>query len=163
MKAARVTTNTLEAFLTHFSREQALRPDLLDVPIPCRQGTDLAPQDCFYAPAPDCMSGSKELEESEAYACILPRLCLLSSFLPKAHEGPPDFADHLPDIARYIFTFPVLCSRAFAKMVKRSDPMAILILHHFDRVSGRLLPRTNFWWAQKTNGHVANSVTGLAA
>jgi len=152
VKAARVSSATLDTFLSHFSREQALRPDLLHLPIPCRQGTDLAPQNCFHAPLPDCMPGSKELEESDAYACILPRLCLLSSFLPEAHDEAPDVGDHLPDIARYVFTFPVLCSRAFAKMVKRRDPMALLLLYHFYRASGKLLPRTSFWWAQKRVG-----------
>jgi len=89
--------------------------------------------------------------EEMGYATIINELCLILSFLPEAQPSEPvrTKTSLLPELVRYIFTFPVMCRGPFASMVQQSDPHALLLLYHFYRAVRILLPPDEGWWAYK--------------
>lgn len=89
-------------------------------------------------------------EAVEAYTLVIRRLCIILSFLPEMRSLRTEkaYEDVLPDLARYIFTFPIVCFRECEALARRQDPKWWLVLYHFYRAARIVLP-DHFWWAQR--------------
>ncbi|KAH8689385.1 hypothetical protein BGW36DRAFT_420724 [Talaromyces proteolyticus] len=87
----------------------------------------------------------------DVYTPIIIQLCLILSFLPEAQ--PPSLANAksplLPELARFILSFPLVCHGSFATLVQQREPRALLLLYHFYRAARILLPFEKYWWAHK--------------
>jgi hypothetical protein len=122
--------------------------DLLNIPFLYIRGTDLEVSNPWLY-IPNLQDALDPIEDG--YAPLVTQLCLVLSFLPEAQ--PPKAVSSesplLPELARYILQFPVLCRGPFASMVEQSDPHALLLLYHFYRAVRILLPPGECWWAQK--------------
>lgn len=103
---------------------------------------------------------SSELENGEGDITVYERaisgLSLLLSFLSNDRsqsKGEPKSIDNspvksiLPELASYILLFPVMCYGPFASKVQQSDLRALIVLYHFYRAVGLLLPSHEYWWA----------------
>lgn len=86
-----------------------------------------------------------------AYDYVLNQLCVILSFLPECRQMVPfqNAPSLLPRLARHIFVFPVICRGAFAAMITKRDPHALLLVYHLYRAVRLLLPSTEYWWASK--------------
>lgn len=160
-EAAKINRCTLQFFQSFFAYKRALEPQLLTAPLPSyTRGVDMPPQECW---GPGRRVLTLDIDEddevgdlnAEAYENVVPRLCLMLSFLPEAQDLDVECSgalsdDLLPDFSRYVFTFPALCERPFAQMVKRGDPKALVLMYHFYRaVRISLSGKESCWWAQK--------------
>ncbi|KAF7562160.1 hypothetical protein G7046_g1998 [Stylonectria norvegica] len=87
---------------------------------------------------------------ADAYIRVVQRLCVILSFLPEMRNPESDKAHEecLPDLARYIFSFPIMCSWESQALARGQHLKWWLILYHFYRAARILLP-TQFWWAQR--------------
>ncbi|KAK9236975.1 hypothetical protein V1525DRAFT_388921 [Lipomyces kononenkoae] len=146
--AAQISNGTLAKYHDYFSYHRPLSLKLLSIPLPYTRSTDLAISNpCHHVPktpdAPDPIE--------DGYAPVVTQLCLILSFLPETRPPEAVSADSplLPDLARFIFSFPVLCRGPFVSMVQQSDPHALLLLYHFYRAVRILLPPDQCWWAHK--------------
>jgi hypothetical protein len=86
-------------------------------------------------------------KETTGYASVINHLCLILSFVPEA--GADAVTSLLPELTRYIASFPLICGKHFAEMVHQSDPHSLLLLYPFYRAVKILLPPGQCWWAQK--------------
>jgi hypothetical protein len=143
--AAKVSHTTWARYQDYFSYHRPLSMELLDVPPQCVQGTDPAISNLHKDRALGTHVGSHEVEDG--YVSTVTEICLLESFL--SEERSTDASPLVPKLARYIFTFPVVCCGGFGSMVQQSDPHALLLLYHFYRSVRILLPADEFWWAHK--------------
>lgn len=132
--AAQISKGTLANYQDFFSCDRPLNVELLQPP-PYTRGTDLT------------NAWEHGQDEVDGYSPIINHICLILSFLPEA--GPDAVAPLLPQLARYIVSFPLLCRGFFASKVQQSDPHALLLLYHFYRAVRILLPPDECWWAQK--------------
>lgn len=98
-------------------------------------------------------NGGGEMAE---YERAITGLSLLLSFLPNNHSQPNGELQSidnsfvktiLPELASYILLFPVMCHGQFAFKVQQSDLRALIVLYHFYRAVGILLPSREYWWA----------------
>ncbi|KAH8658221.1 hypothetical protein BX600DRAFT_514729 [Xylariales sp. PMI_506] len=152
MAAARISTDTLAGFRRVLSYHRPLDSESLALP-PARiwADGDLAKLRPLHVLMPE--------DPVEAYELVVTRLSLILAFLPEAR--PPAAADGadeaasaellelLPDLARYIFTLPMLCYGPVVSMVEGNDPHVVLLLYHFYRAVRILLPSEQYWWAHK--------------
>jgi hypothetical protein len=147
--AAHINNSTLAKYQNFFSYHRPLNSELLNIPLPYTRGTDWAISNPWQHRAPKIQDTPDPIEDG--YAPVITRLCLILSFLPEAR--PPDSigaeSPLLPELARYIFSFPVMCHGPFASMAQQSDPHALLLLYHFYRAVRILLPPGECWWAYK--------------
>lgn len=149
VKAAPIDGATLTKYHSFFAYHKQLHDKSLDLPFHYTRGQDLAistpwnhVSDTIIKPAPDPIR--------DGYMPAITRLCLIQSYLPEA-QPPTSIASDpalLQEMGRYILTFPVTSYGAFASMVERSDPHAMLLLYHFYRAARKLLPGSEYWWAQ---------------
>lgn len=136
---AQISNDTLAKYQILFSPDRPLSLEMLKIPLPYIRGTELA--DIHHAPDP----------VENGYGNVIAALCLILSFLPEARPQDHVKSDSslLPELARYIFLFPVLCRGPFASKVQQSNPQALLLLYHFYRGVRILLPPSRYWWASK--------------
>lgn len=138
-------SSTVVDFQDHFSYQQALTLESLDIPISNVPDTELAGLQ-------DHLCKSEELSNPalEGYKTVVTELCLIISFLSDANFSDSISSESplLPDLARYVFSFPVLCRGQFASMIQQRDPHALLVLYHFYRAVKILLPPDKCWWAR---------------
>ncbi|ERS99020.1 hypothetical protein HMPREF1624_04215 [Sporothrix schenckii ATCC 58251] len=92
--------------------------------------------------------------EDGGYAHVLDGLCLLMSFLPENPSCQPDATTPEPpsaplqaDLARCVFSFPILCRGTFVSLLRKNDPDALFVLYHFYRTARLILPEPTCWWA----------------
>ncbi|KAF7560550.1 hypothetical protein G7046_g3593 [Stylonectria norvegica] len=132
-EAAQLSSGTLDTYQNFFSYERPLSLELLGIPPPTMQDMGLVISNSQQPSNSEIQEGL--CERREAYASIITRLCLLLSFLPEVQ--PPDSicgkSPLLPELARFIFTFPVRCHGPFTAMIEERDPHALLLLYHFYR------------------------------
>lgn len=145
--AARISNDTLAKYQDAFSYHRPLNLELLRIPLPYTRCTDPAATNPWRRRASEVRDAPDPIEDG--YAAVIPRLCLLLSFLPEAQPPDPVGAESplLPALARYVLSFPVLCHGPFASMVQHGDPHALLLLYHFYRAVRILLPAGRCWWA----------------
>lgn len=159
-KVANINRSTLHSFQSFFAYHRTLDPRQL-VPPAYSRGGEVPPQDCWGPHRRIFTIDDKDGEETEdmdeeSYNDVIPRLCLLLSFLPEASAvgdakcSTALIEGLLPDLSRFIFTFPVLCDSNFARMVKRGDQKALVLMYHFYRAVRILLSgKREYWWAEK--------------
>lgn len=149
VRAAQVTDGTLAQYQDIFWYHRPLSLELLNIPLPHTRGPDLASSNSWQPPLPEVPDTPDPV--ADAYAPAITRICLILSFLPKAWQPDPVSAEStlLPELARYILSFPVMSHGPFASMVQQSDPHALLLLYHFYRAVRILLPPSECWWALK--------------
>ena len=147
VRAAQISNGTLAQYQDFFSYQRPLNLELLNIPLPYTRGTDLAISNPWQHPAPKIQNDPIE----DGYVPVITRLCLILSFLPEAWPPDPVSAESslLPELARYILSFPVMSHGPFASMVQQSDPHALLLLYHFYRAVRILLPPGECWWAHR--------------
>ena len=147
--AAQISNATLTQYQDFFSYHRPLNLGLLNIPLPYTRGTDLAISNPWQNHVPKVQDAPDPIDDG--YAPVIARLCLILSFLPEAR--PPDSisaeSSLLPELAKYILSFPVMCHGPFASMVQQSDPHALLLLYHFYSAVRILLPPCEYWWAHK--------------
>ncbi|KAH8648696.1 hypothetical protein BX600DRAFT_518055 [Xylariales sp. PMI_506] len=150
---AGVTTQAIDMYQAFFDHERPLTADRLCLPnyFESWKGDnvekgDLAAQ--FHQPT--TLDGPQSLDTTEAHRRLVARLCVILSFLPEmrrpGHEKA--YKEALPNLARYIFSFPILCFRESETLTRRRDTKWWLILYHFYRAVRLELPG-EFWWAQQ--------------
>jgi hypothetical protein len=134
IEQAQISTSTIGEFQTFFSRELPYNAEMFQ-PVPYKHGTVLA------------NPWGDHRKETSGYESVINHICLILSFLPEA--GTDDTTLVLPELTRYIASFPLISGRYFAEMVHRRDPHSLLLLYHFYRAVRILLPADQCWWAQK--------------
>lgn len=145
-QAANISNSTGIEYQNFFSYHRPLSLELLEMPLPNTLDTDLATWQHHGH------TGQGEPDPIEhGYALVVEQICILQSYLPEANplvsiENEPSLA---LDLARSIFTFPILCRGPFASMVHQSDPHALLLLYHFYRTTRILLSSNHYWWAHR--------------
>lgn len=148
VEAAQISNDTLARYQAFFSYNRPLNIEHLNMPRLFAGNTDLAistPWKNFH----------KIPEASDSigmrYAHIISELCLILSFLPESK--PPESVSTekplLPELVRYIFSFPMMCRGLFVSMLQQSDPHALFLLYHFYRAVRILCPLDQCWWAYK--------------
>lgn len=149
VQAAQISSNTLAKYQDFFSYHRPLSMEMLQPPLPYSRGTDMATSKLWEYRVPVTPKVPDLVRDG--YQPIITELCLILSFLPEARPPQPVGTDSplLPALARYMFTFPVLCRGPFASMIHQSDPHALLLLYHFYRAVRILLPLDQYWWAHK--------------
>jgi hypothetical protein len=149
VKAAKVGNDTLVDYQDHFSYHRPLHLNLLNIPLPNTRDSDLANLDTWNGYLPKMQEPLDIIKDG--YTAIVTELCLIISFLPDTLPSENAGAESplLPALARYIFSFPVVCRGPFTSMVQQSDPHALLVLYHFYRAARILLPPDECWWAYK--------------
>jgi hypothetical protein len=148
VEAAQISSDTLARYQVFFSYNRPFNLEQLNIPLPFTRGAGLA----FSTRWEDVHKISEESNSTEmGYEAIIGELCLILSFLPEAQplkfgstETPP-----LPELVRFIFTFPITCRGPFASMFQQSDPHTLLLLYHFYRAVRILLPSDKCWWASE--------------
>jgi hypothetical protein len=148
-EAAQISDSTLADYQNIFSYHRPLTSELLNVPLPYIRGRGLASSSLWQDHVPKIKEQHNPIHDG--YMNVVTELCLILSYIPEAQ--PPDSISAesplLPDLARYIFSFPVLCRGPFASMIQQSNPYALLLLYHFYRAVRILLPPNECWWAYK--------------
>lgn len=143
-----LTSATIDSYQSFFDYNRPVTVDRLSVPnyfdqpdIGTREEQDLTPY--FHIP-------TEARDIVEAYTRVIPRLCVMLALLPEmASPGNEKaYEDIMPDLARYVFTFPVVCFRESERLSRRQGPKWWLILYHFYRAARIALP-SRFWWAQQ--------------
>mgnify|MGYP005989113499 CR=1 FL=1 len=138
---------TVAEYQTLFSRQQPLTANSLTLPVPPTHGTKS-----------EALALWKQLDQEIHYSfdtierehtMDINQMSVLLSLLT---ESAPlqlviDNPSLLSDIARLVFSFPLLCYRGFAKLVADNDPHALLVLYHFYRATRILLVGSRYWWA----------------
>jgi hypothetical protein len=148
VEAAQISNDTVVRYQAFFSYDRPLDLEQLKVPLPFRRDTGLA----FWTRWEDVHKISKESNSRDmGYEDIISELCLILSFLPEARpvESGSIKTPLLPELVRFIFTFPVMCRGPFTSMFQQSDPHAFLLLYHFYRAVRILLPSDKCWWARE--------------
>lgn len=149
VEAAQISNGTLAKYQDFFSYHRPLNLELLNIPLPYIRGTDLNIANPWQERVPKLQDPLDPV--LDGYAPIVTELCLILSFLPEAR--PPESVSTelplLPELARYIFSFPLLCRGPFASMIHQSNPHALLLLYHFYRAVRILLPPSECWWAHR--------------
>lgn len=147
VKTAQMSKGRLDDYQNHFSFHRPFNLDLLNIPLPRTRDTELADLNLSQGHLPKMQVLSDSI--GDGYTTIVTELCLIMSFLHESNTLKSVGADLtlLPDLARYIFSFPVVCRGIFASMVQHSDPHALLVLYHFYRAVRILLPQDEYWWA----------------
>ncbi|KAI0133848.1 hypothetical protein BJ170DRAFT_176849 [Xylariales sp. AK1849] len=148
-RATQISNVTLARYQHFFSYRRPLNWQLLSFPLLSTQGTDEVNFEPWQLCVPQTQGVPDQIEDG--YVPVIDHLCLIMSFLPEARSPNSVSTESpiLPGLARYIHSFPVLCSGPFASMVQRSDPHALLLLYHFYRAVRILLPSDQYWWAHK--------------
>lgn len=143
-----MSNETLAKCQDFFSRHRPLSVELLNVPLQYSPITDLYPDSWrnkvyYIHAAPD--------PTADQYTPVINRLCMILSFLPEARSPNSGeiHQDILPELIRYVCSFPVFCHGYFATMVQQKDSRALLLLYHFYRAVRVLFPPTRCWWAHK--------------
>jgi hypothetical protein len=147
--AAQISNGTLAKYQEFFSYHQPLSLELLNIPLPFTRSTDLDISNSWGHALPKIEDTPDLIQDG--YMPVISRLCLILSFLPEARPVHAISAESplLPELARYIFTFPVQCYGHFASMIQQGDSHALLLLYHFYRAVRILLPPGECWWANK--------------
>jgi hypothetical protein len=148
LEAAQISSETRAQHQALFSSDKPLRLEHISVRLPYKRNTSQVSMS-EGVNVMKCTAGSENVDVGYSY--IVRELCLVLSFLPEAQPPSSPFAEKslLEALVKYIFAFPVMCRGAFASLVERNDPHALLVLYHFYRAVGILLPRENCWWAHK--------------
>jgi hypothetical protein len=149
LEAAQINNSTLAKYQEFFSYHNPLSLELLNLPLPFTHGPDLDISNSWQHALPKIQGPTDPIQDG--YMPVLVRLCLILSFLPESRPVHSISAESplLPELARYIFTFPVQCYVHFASMIQQSDSHALLLLYHFYRAVRILLPPGECWWANK--------------
>ncbi|EXJ81054.1 hypothetical protein A1O3_07342 [Capronia epimyces CBS 606.96] len=149
VRAAQISNITLANYHDFFSYHRPLSTELLNPPLPYTRETDSAISNVRRFHIHKTKGETESTEDS--YETVVSALCLIQSFLPEAQPFTSLDTDSplLPELARYVFSFPIQCRGHFASMFERCDPHALLLLYHFYRAVRILFASTKFWWAQK--------------
>lgn len=146
--AAKISNSTLTRYQDFFSYQRPVNSELLNIPLSCPNGTDLA----FSDPWQYCYPKRWKLDPIEdGYIPAITQLCVIFSFLPEA--APLDYVSVestlISDLARYILSYPIMGYGPFASMIQQGDLHALTLLYHFYRAARILLPPGECWWAHK--------------
>lgn len=151
-KACRINTETHAGYQERFSRGRPLGSEMLDVIGPDPNGNEDATVSSYSRHNFHDVH-SEPGQGLDSYIGTIDKLSYVLRFLPMGNQRQKSFERHgletaiLPELARYIFTFPLLCRGHYESLVYRSDPHALLLLYHFYRAVRVLLPREQYWWA----------------
>lgn len=147
--AAQINSSTLDRYRDFFSHRRSLNSDLLNIPIQFIRDADSSVSNPCHGHIPDKVNALNPVKDG--FEPVINGLCLITSFLPEA--CPPDsISSHpalLPELIKYVFSFPLLCRGQFASLIQQNDPLALLLLYHFYRAVRILLPPSQCWWAHK--------------
>lgn len=64
----------------------------------------------------------------------------------------------LPDIARYIFSFPVRALPTFTSLARKNDSRAYMVLLYFYRGVRSLLPKQAYWWSRPRADYMEKAI-----
>lgn len=146
ISAVQISSNTLDTYQTFFSYREPIHIGQLDLPLPHIRNAALP---IAWEDMPKIAEVVEAVEF--CYSLVVNELCLLLSFLSEAQQPPLTMGDEnplLPDLVRYIFSFPIMCRGTFGTMVHESDPHALLLLYHFYQAVTILLPEDTCWWSR---------------
>lgn len=149
IQTAQITSGTLTRYHDFYAYSRPLNAELLNPPCPDEEATHLAKSACRQHCVPERV-GEHADPVRNGYEPAISRLCLVQAFADEV-ERRSDAAGAKPplspELARYIFSFPVACHGAFASMLQEHDPHAVLVVYHFYGAVKKLLPRDEYWWA----------------
>lgn len=142
-----LNSSIIDRYQRFFDYNCSMGIDRLSIPnfFDCPRTDDFTEDISSYFNLPD-----EATDTVEAYRRVVPRLCVILAFLPEMQRSDDErsVADCLPDLARYIFSFPISCFRESGALARRENPKWWLILYHFYRAARIILP-DHFWWAQR--------------
>ncbi|KAH7131295.1 hypothetical protein EDB81DRAFT_808301 [Dactylonectria macrodidyma] len=158
--AAGLTSTTIDAYQSFFDYRLPLTVEQLSMPnfFSSVQTQNFTHEDLtVYFLKLDVVS-----DTVEAYRRIVARLCVFLSFLPEmrrpGNEGA--YEEAIPDLARFTFSFPVVCFREYQVLTQRQNPKWWLLLYHFYRTVTIVLPE-RFWWAHQRSRFMERSLMKL--
>jgi hypothetical protein len=149
---ARISNEMLDQMLSFFNYRRPLIRDMLQLPRILTSTRTAPPLHLACCGLGTVELSDKDHEEEATYTLMLSRLCLLLSRLPETRDETEGKIcdDLMPDLSRFVLSFPVKCHSAFVDMMRRSDPRVMLLLYHFYRAVKVLLqPESAYWWAYK--------------
>lgn len=134
---------TVAEYQTLFSRQQPLTAQSLTLPILATNGAKADVKQ--LGQETHCSFDTIERE----HTMVVNQMSVLLSLLTESGplQSVTDNPSLLSDIARLVFSFPLLCYRRFGKLVANNDPHALLVLYHFYRATRILLFDSRYWWA----------------
>lgn len=138
-------------YLWHDQGDQVVSKNFSETPSPqhFRYGNTL--QDAQILQGLDYQSA----DEHAAYTHVTNRLSALLSLLPiySQETSEPSVLeicpDLLPDVARVVYTFPIMFHPKFTDMLFENDTRTLVLLYHFFRMINQLLPKEGCWWAAR--------------
>ncbi|KAH7123469.1 hypothetical protein B0J13DRAFT_455756 [Dactylonectria estremocensis] len=159
-KAVGLTSATIDSYQSFFDYRHPLTVDQLSIP------DFFSPIGAQNAKEEDLTAYFVKLDgvsdTVEAYRRIVARLCVFLSFLPEMQNPDKEkaYQDSMPDLARFIFSFPVVSFRESQVLTRRRNPKWWLVLYHFYRAVTIILPGC-FWWAHQRSRFMESSLKKL--
>lgn len=149
---AQICKDTLARYQEHFSYNRAVRLNMFELPHHCQSDIHAGPANTWHYRVAKIQDGATAVQHS--YALAVARLCLIQSFLSneQSSRSRSSKSTLLPELTRFITSFPVMCHGPFTNMVHHGDPHALMVLYHFYRAARILLPSKECWWAHKRSG-----------
>lgn len=143
-----LSTATMDLYQSFFDYNRPLTIDRLSIPNFFRlAGSESANEKPMFAQS---RLRDENLDMEGAYKRVVSSLCVILAFLPEMRQPGNETAYErvLPDLARYIFTFPIVGFRESYTLTQSQNPKWWLLQYHFYRAARIVLP-AHFWWAHQ--------------